>query len=503
MEIWANCSKTGLSSAIVYDDAGLTFFSGPEVDSVCSLTGDPVALGPRKGLKSSRRRILALHPSAREGLVGEPGEVPTFFNFELRSSIARLAFSWLAAHALSARDFLGVLPEDGVHLLRRVRLQSNGEVSSEEEIPLPAPTQIEVGPLNWNRLETEKRKGAVKRLTQAPIHFVGPVIFQQNQYGVLALDHGTGIIVVLDPTGTHGVATFQVPLSTNDTVFGCLTADGLFLTVSLNENHSAVALFSLGGEKRFERTAGERGELITGIGVPVLLAPHRVGFAHSTNGATWCEFDLEQRANVGEWKIPGGSAFFDRVAPVGDGSFLLGSRATLVHVSLATPEGWQGTALERKNLPRKVRDPQNAISGPPQLQLKPKEDSWRVPVGGTQTLSFTLSNSGGEASGIEVELSGDALQQRRLLPTEGRIGSVVAPFEERKPGVFVISLPGSTVRAAVERGGKKTKVDPWHLEHLSCTLQGTEAGGGLLMLRVRTSAGGSAATGKTVSVTAA
>lgn len=506
MEIWAKSSKAGLCSTVTYDDAGITFFSGPEVSSLCSLTGDPVALGPRKGLKSTKRRILALHPAATEGLVGEPGEVPTFFNFELRSPIARLAFSWLAAHALSSRDFLGVLPEDGAHLLRRVRLQSNGEITAEEEVALPLPAAVDIGPLTWSRFETEKRRGAVKRIAATPVHCIGPVVFQQNELGITVVDHGTGCIVVLDSAGTHCLAAFQCALTSHDTLFATLTEDGLVISASVNEDHSVLALLSLQGEKLFEQTTGERGELITGLGAPIRIAAHRIGVPHATNGATWSEFDTAAKRFSGEWKIPGGSAFFDRVAAVGDGSFVLGSRATLSHIipgdGGVPGEGWHGMAIERKNLPKNVRDPQNAVSGPPHLQLKPKDDTWKVAAGATQTLSFTLTNAGGEASGLEIELSGDAIQQHRVRPTEGQIGTVVVPFEERKPGVFVLSLPGSTIRAASERGGKKTKIDPWHLDHLSCTLQGAEAGTGLMMLRVRTSAGGSAATGKTVTVTA-
>ena len=521
MEIWINpqSCRDGLGAArtLVLDDLGLTQFVGCEVEAVFSSTGDSVSIGPRKGLKSSKRRILAVDETNSEALIGDPGEIPVLFSLERRAPITRMNFAWLGAHALGSREYLGVVPEDGSYDLRKIRLSSSANIVGEDIVEIPVPKWLELGVCTWERAAKSK-KGQLYNFPQSGVDFKGPVGFHANGYGIVVTDQSTGLVLLLSKDGEQVQTAIQLPATGEEGFYGCATAEGIFLVVALNENHSAFCELSSSGEIKYQQSSWpeSHGSLISGLAQPVVLNSSTVLLPHSTQGGELAAYSLETKRIISSVKLPSGSAYLQNGVEFTPECLAFSGRAAVVIVQhsersdsersdsessdSADLSKWQLELLERKNLPRSVKEPTTLVTGPSQLQLKACQDSWATALDQPLSLSFLLTNSGGEGVGLEIELTGEALQSERLVPLRAQIGAAEVEFTLSKPGVFKATLPSCAVRPASERGTKKTRIEPWQLDRLSFELAAKKPGSGLLMVRVKTSQGGSAATGKSVAV---
>jgi len=488
VEIWSDGRDT-----IVYDDSGLTFFSGDEVQDLCTITGDPVSLGPRKGLRSATHRIFAVNPELRRAIVGEPGEVPYIFDLTRKEFPKRMNFRWSAAEHLWGNEYLAVLPEDEKLYFRFVVLGDSGNIIDEVEPEVVDAVPAEAGPLRWEGGRPAETSGV------AVVEAKGPFAIHKNRFGLAVADMGTGSVLVAAAGEKLFSTVLRFPANNESTLLACPTPDGVCVSVALRENHSAIAFFDRAGTKLHELNNFNRA-LITGGGMPFIAGENTIAWPHSTQHGTLVFIDMKSGEVLGECKIPGGSAFYDSVTIVDENQVMLGSRSCVTRLKKVSDVEWTGELLERKALPKRIREHHTPVSGAPVLQLKPAAENWKVPAGARTALAFEFTNGGGETSGIEVELSGDVIERGLLVPKMVRLGAAAGGFDSAGEKTRTFRDGALAIPAATEKGTKRTKIDSARITPFEIEVEGVSTGGGFLMVRVRAGNGFTAATGKAIQI---
>lgn len=488
MEIWSSGEET-----IVYDDAGLTFFRGDELQEILSVGGEPVTLGARKGLYSTTRKIFAVNPETRTALLGECGEIPSLVDLGQSAQPTKLGFRWAAALHLTGRRYLAVLPEDEKLHFRFVELDSRGNVVDESPLEVPDVRNVEIPPLTASRVE-----GTLPEASG--VEAKGPFFFNRSRHGITVSDAGTGIVLLIRLSPDRCVAAVRVPISSGEeTVLASPLQDGFCVSVTIREGHSGLACFDESGAQRWALNTVQRA-LVSGGGAPFAASDTTIAWPHSTQAAALLVIDSASGSVVSEEKLPGSSAFYDSIFCVGDGEVYLGARSAVTRLRRASDGAWSAAVLDRKSIPKRIRDQHAPVSGVPMIQLKPLSESWVVPAGGTLALGFELSNAGGPGSGVELELSGDALEKGLIEGIRAKVGASETRFERPSEKLFRVKLPDFPVPPATETGTKRTKVQPALVKPLEIEVSAKSAGSGFLMVRVKTSGNVTSATGKALQV---
>lgn len=486
MELWSDGKET-----IVLDDSGLTFFSGDEVEEICTPSGDPATLGPRKGLRASKHRIFAVNPAARTALVGEPGEIPYFFDLSRKEPPRRLGFKWAAAEYLRDQLYFAVLPENEKLYFRFVELGPKGAIVDEIEPEFGPVITVEAGPLHWSSASPEP--------LGAPVEAIGPFTMQKNRWGFAVADLGAGLVLFAAPGEKKFSLVLRFPVTGDESLLACPLPDGICVSGSIRENHSVLAFFDRQGVKRHEITTFEKA-LVTGGGMPFVAADGQVAWPHSTNYGAVFTVDSGTGAILGECRIPGGSAFNDSALTISDDLVFLGSRTTISRLKKTGPFEWTGEPLDRKTIPKRIREQHTPVGGAPLLQLKPLSEPWKLPVGEKGVLAFELSNGGGETVGLEIELSGDVIEKNLVEAVQVRAGQAAGRFARVSDKAVSFKDASAAVPAATEKGTKRTKIEPSVVEPFELELTGKSGGAGFLMVRVRTGSGVTAAIGKALQI---
>ena len=491
MEVWSDGAET-----VVFDDSGITYLRGGETEGVFSIVGEPVALGAKKGFRSSHHRILAVDGAQRIMIAGECGEIPYAVHLDRKDSPERLSFKWYEAAHIRGDEYFAVLPEDERLLYSLVRLNSGAQISDEREVEMPECKRAELGQVTWQRLA--EKLGAAGN-GDAPVSPKGPFAIQVNAYGTVVCDQGCGTVVLIPAGQEKATLGLRFPMSGDESLLACATPSGVAVASAIQERHSCLAVFDAWGVKVAEISKIER-ELIWGGGMPFCLDGTTVCWTYGSKDGILGEFALPKLELRSQSILPGGTVIYDRVHSVGGGKMLLASRSAITQAerSGAGSGGpWAGAPVERHLAGRSAKRALSPVTGPAALQLRALSPEWRGAASGPFALEFEVVNSGGEGAGLIVELSGDAVANGSVKAKRVVAAGLSGTFVLRADGTMAAEVGEVAVKSASEKATKKAKIEPWVLKPLVIELDGCGAGaGGFLMVRVKTSGNAAAACGK-------
>lgn len=492
MQFWSDGAKT-----VIYDDRGISVYKGIEGVSIRTLRGEPANPNPRSPLGSAADRVLAVRESFI--IAGGLGEVPFLLPLEPGARSRIWDRKLHAAATLSDEALFLIVSEDVESETPRravaADVGADGSYTELYEIPFPVLLPVETDLAPWSKSSPGDE--------EIPAEFsAGPFLLTVNQFGLALVDVKLGVCALLRPQSRQFEFALRFPVVKGAALSAAATAQGLLTVVNGEKKRSLITHFSANGEvlgrcEKIERSAA------LSVSTPAVVSTAEAVVINATRDDLLTGLSLPALEELYSQKLPAGDvALPQRVSVINENWFYsCTNRAACCYQREPADGRWSGVSFE-KIKPAAIEQ-EDVVEGKSAVQARvepPTLKFWSAKMGSSIELSLVLTNSGGKASGLRAELSGDAVKSGLIKPRQIVCGDLKATLESGADR-FVGELP-LQIDAAKTKATKKVSITPWSSPPIVLVCDAKSAGNAMLMVRMTTADGSSAACGKLVSIAA-